>query len=105
MAEATMNETLREIRGRVDRITGLLVATRDGLVLCSATHGIEDRKPNITMGLSTLAARQALSLLQQALLRGRVPPVRNARGAHVERQAPADAEHTEDGSPSLVREE
>jgi hypothetical protein len=83
MAEATMNETLREIRGRVDRITGLLVATRDGLVLCSATHGIEDRKPNITMGLSTLAARQALSLLQQALLRGRVPPVRNARGAHV----------------------
>jgi uncharacterized protein len=157
MTEATMNKALHEIRGRVERITGLLVATRDGLVLCSATHGIEEGsvaamaaaavglatqftgqanvgapraamfegasghvcvfpvegsillvvfgEPDITMGLFSVAARQALSLLQQAILRLRVHTVRAARRAYFEQPTPADTEHTEDSSPSLVREE
>ncbi|MBP2328711.1 putative regulator of Ras-like GTPase activity (Roadblock/LC7/MglB family) [Kibdelosporangium banguiense] len=154
MNEATMNEALDEIRGRLDRVSGLLVATRDGLVLCSDTHGIEEGsvaamaaaavglatqftgqakvgapraalfegasghvcvfpvegsmllvvfgEPDITMGLFNIAARQALSLLQQAILRLRVHTVRNARRTYFEQPAPAGAE---DSSPDLVREE
>jgi uncharacterized protein len=156
-AEAALNEALGEIRGRVDRINGLLVATRDGLVLYSDTHGIEDHsvaamaaaamglatqftgqakvgapraamfegasghvgvfpvessvllvvfgEPEITMGLFNVAARQALSLLQQAILRQRVHTVRNARRAYFEQPTPADTEHTKDHSQSLVHEE
>jgi predicted regulator of Ras-like GTPase activity (Roadblock/LC7/MglB family) len=38
----TMNEALQQIRSQVDRINGLLVATRDGLVVCSDVPGVED---------------------------------------------------------------
>ena len=119
---AAMMGTLREIRGTVSRITGLLVATRDGLVLCADTKGIENDsvaamaaaaiglaaqftgqakvgepraamfegesgyvcvfpvemplllvvfgEPDMTMGLFNVAAKQALSLLQQSIGRG-----------------------------------
>ncbi len=122
---ATLTETLREIRGHVGRITGLLVATRDGLVLCADTTGIQNDsvaamsaaaiglaaqftgqakvgepraamfegesgyvcvfpvempmllvvfgEPDMTMGLFNVAAKQTLSLLQQAILRHRLP--------------------------------
>ena len=128
-AGAKVNAALREICGRVERITGLLVATRDGLVLCSATHGIEDHnvaamaaaanglatqftgqanvgpprattfegmsgqvcvfpvegsillvvfgEPDITMGLFNSAAKQALSLLRQAIFCQQVDTVRD----------------------------
>jgi uncharacterized protein len=157
LVEAALVEALGEIRGRVDRVVGLLVATRDGLVLCSATCGIEEGsvaamaaaaiglatqftgqanvgapravmfegvsghvgvfpvegsillvvfgEPDITMGLFNVAARQALSLLQQAILRLRVHTVRAARRAYFEQPVPADAEQAEDHSPGLVREE
>ncbi|MBP2329168.1 putative regulator of Ras-like GTPase activity (Roadblock/LC7/MglB family) [Kibdelosporangium banguiense] len=157
VTEATMTKALHEIRGRVERIIGLLVATRDGLVLGSATRGIEEGsvaamaaaavglaaqftgqanlgapraamfegasghvcvfpvegsvllvvfgEPDITTGLFNIAARQALSLLQQAILRLRVRTVRAVRRAYFEQPAPADAEHTEDLSPGLVSEE
>ncbi|RSM63875.1 dynein regulation protein LC7 [Kibdelosporangium aridum] len=157
MAEAAMTAALGEIRGRVERVTGLLVATRDGLVLYSDTHGVEDHsvaamaaaaiglatqftgqakvgapraamfegasgyvgvfpvegsfllvvfgEPEITMGLFTVAARQALSLLQQVILRLRVHTVRAVRRAYFEQPAPADAAHAQDHSPGLVREE
>ena len=142
MAEAAINAALEEIRGRVDRVSGLLVATRDGLVLCSDTQDIEEGsvaamaaaaiglatqftrqakvgapraamfegssghvgvfpvegsilvvfgEPDITMGLFNVAARQALSLLQQAILRHRVHTVRAVRRAYFEQPAPADA--------------
>jgi uncharacterized protein len=41
---ATASEALLEIRDRIDRfnVSGLLVASRDGLVLCSDTQDIED---------------------------------------------------------------
>lgn len=116
---AEMAATLEEIRGRVDQVTGLLMATADGLVLGSATDDVEDDsiaamsaaaiglatqftrlaevgapraamfegvsghvcvfpvedatllvvfgEPDITTGLFTVAAKQALSLVQQAL--------------------------------------
>ncbi|MGW5722494.1 roadblock/LC7 domain-containing protein [Amycolatopsis sp. NPDC003865] len=111
-------EALRRIRGQVDQVAGLLVATYDGLVLANDNDGIEPDsvaamsaaavglatqfaaqakigesrsamfegssgyvcvfpvesslllvvfgEPDITMGLFTLAAKQALSLLRQA---------------------------------------
>lgn len=120
---AAITETLAEIRARVSRVTGLLVATRDGLVLCADTKGIENDsvaamaaaaiglaaqftgqakvgepraamfegavgyvcvfpvemplllvvfgEPDMTMGLFNVAAKQALSLLQQAIGRHR----------------------------------
>ncbi|MBP2329101.1 putative regulator of Ras-like GTPase activity (Roadblock/LC7/MglB family) [Kibdelosporangium banguiense] len=157
LAEAAVTEALGDIRGRVDRVIGLLVATRDGLVLGSATHGIEEGsvaamaaaavglaaqftgqanlgapraamfegasgyvavfpvegsillvvfgEPDITMGLFNVVARQALSLLQQAILRLRVHTVRAVRRAYFEQPAPADAEHANEHDPSLVREE
>ncbi|REH26427.1 hypothetical protein BCF44_13347 [Kutzneria buriramensis] len=39
-----MTEALHEIHGRIDArtINGVLVSTRDGLVLCGVTRGIED---------------------------------------------------------------
>ncbi|HKS44945.1 MAG TPA: roadblock/LC7 domain-containing protein [Amycolatopsis sp.] len=37
-----MNRTLRKIRDQLGPVNGLLVATRDGLVLSSDTEGIED---------------------------------------------------------------
>ncbi|HEX6345296.1 roadblock/LC7 domain-containing protein [Umezawaea sp.] len=36
-----MGATLRTIRGQVDRVTGLLVATQDGLVLAEDTRDVE----------------------------------------------------------------
>ena len=52
---ATMTEALQEIHGRIDAITinGVLVATRDGLVLCGITRGIEDD------GVAAMAAAAA----------------------------------------------
>jgi uncharacterized protein len=129
-----MNATLQKIRGQVDRITGLLVATQDGLVLSSDTRDVEDEsvaamsaaavglavqftaqagvgeprtamfegtsgyvcvfpvesslllvvfgERDITMGLFNIAAKQALSLLQHAVLRQRVHTVRANRRAY-----------------------
>jgi uncharacterized protein len=126
-----MKQTLHEVRGTVDRITGLLVATRDGLVMCADTSGVEDDavaamsaaamglaaqftgqakvgepkaamfegavgfvcvfpveatlllvvfgERDTTMGLFNVAAKQALSLVQQALVRQRVQDVRRTR--------------------------
>jgi predicted regulator of Ras-like GTPase activity (Roadblock/LC7/MglB family) len=111
--------TLDEIRAAVERVTGLLLATRDGLILCSDTRDIEDDsvaamaaaaaglsarftaqaqvgtpratmfegetgyvclfpvdsslllvvfgERDLTMGLFNIAAKQALSQLQQSL--------------------------------------
>ncbi|SMD27264.1 Roadblock/LC7 domain-containing protein [Kibdelosporangium aridum] len=162
LAEAAMTAALGKIRGRVERVTGLLVATPDGLVLYSDTRGIEEGsvedhsvaamaaaaiglatqftgqakvgapraamfegvsgyvgvfpvegsfllvvfgEPDITMGLFTVAARQALSLFQQAILRLRVHTVRAVRRAYFEQPASTDAGHVQDHSPGLVREE
>jgi predicted regulator of Ras-like GTPase activity (Roadblock/LC7/MglB family) len=129
----TLTRSLREIHGVVDRISGLLVATRDGLVISGDTRGIENDsvaamaaaaigltaqftnqakvgepraamfegvsgyvcvfpveetillvvfgEPDITMGLFNIAAKQALSLLQQAILRNRVHSFRATRRA------------------------
>ncbi|SMD27309.1 roadblock/LC7 domain-containing protein [Kibdelosporangium aridum] len=117
----TNEKLLQQIHEQVDRvnITGLLVASRDGLVLCSDTRGVEDDgvaamaaaaiglsaqfvgqaelgdpraavfegslghigafpvdknvllvvigRRNSNMGLFTVAARQALALIQQAI--------------------------------------
>lgn len=51
----TMTEALREIHGRIDSITinGVLVATRDGLVLCSATRAVQND------GVAAMAAAAA----------------------------------------------
>ena len=51
----TMTEALREIHGRIDSITinGVLVATRDGLVLCAVTRDIEND------GVAAMAAAAA----------------------------------------------
>ncbi|MFD4643511.1 roadblock/LC7 domain-containing protein [Lentzea sp. NPDC058436] len=50
-----MTEALREIYGAIDRISinGVLVATRDGLVLCGVTRDIEDD------GVAAMAAASA----------------------------------------------
>jgi predicted regulator of Ras-like GTPase activity (Roadblock/LC7/MglB family) len=123
-AEA-MQAELAAIRAHVDRVSGLLIATRDGLVLCGDTSGVENDsvaamaaaavglatqftaqarvgepraamfegvvgyvcvfpvesplllvvfgERDLTMGLFTIAAKQALALVQQALLRQREP--------------------------------
>lgn len=133
---ADMVETLRTIRGQVDRVTGLLVATQDGLVLAADTRGVENEavaamsaaaiglaaqftaqagvgeprtamfeggsgyvcvfpveaslllvvfgERDITMGLFTVAAKQVLSLVQQAVLRRRVQTVRANRRTYFE---------------------
>jgi predicted regulator of Ras-like GTPase activity (Roadblock/LC7/MglB family) len=51
----TMTEALHEIYDRIDGLTvnGVLVATRDGLVLCGVTRGIEDD------GVAAMAAAAA----------------------------------------------
>jgi len=129
-----MNATLQKIKNQVDRVTGLLVATQDGLVLSSDTRDVENEsvaamsaaaiglaaqftaqagvgeprtamfegtsgyvcvfpvesslllvvfgERDITMGLFTIAAKQALSLLQHAVLRQRVHTVRANRRAY-----------------------
>jgi predicted regulator of Ras-like GTPase activity (Roadblock/LC7/MglB family) len=134
-----MVSALRTIRGQVDRVTGLLVATQDGLVLASDTRDIEDEsvaamsaaavglaaqftaqagigeprtamfegssgyvcvfpveaslllvvfgERDITMGLFNIAAKQALSLLQHAVLRQRVHTVRTSRRTYFEDDA------------------
>jgi predicted regulator of Ras-like GTPase activity (Roadblock/LC7/MglB family) len=134
-----LSQSLREIHGGVDRISGLLVATRDGMVLSSDTRGIEADsvaamaaaamgltsqftaqakvgepraamfegasgyvcvfpvedtillvvfgEPDITMGLFNIAAKQALSLLHQAILRNRVHSFRNTRRTYFEEPA------------------
>jgi predicted regulator of Ras-like GTPase activity (Roadblock/LC7/MglB family) len=131
-----MVETLRTIRGQVDRVTGLLVATQDGLVLAADTRGVENEsvaamsaaavglavqftaqagvgeprtamfeggsgyvcvfpveaslllvvfgERDITMGLFNVAAKQVLSLVQQAILRQRVQTVRATRRTYFE---------------------
>jgi uncharacterized protein len=128
--------SLKEIHAAVGRISGLLVATRDGLVLASDTRGIADDsvaamaaaavglatqftgqagvgqpkaamfegesgyacvfpvedsillvvfgEPEITMGLFNIAAKQALSLLHQAILRNRVHSFRATRRTYFE---------------------
>ena len=50
-----MTEALREIHGAIDSIAinGVLIATRDGLVLCGVTRGIEDD------GVAAMAAAAA----------------------------------------------
>ncbi|MCP2242104.1 hypothetical protein LX86_000825 [Lentzea aerocolonigenes] len=117
----TVTEALQEIHGHIDPVTinGVLAATRDGLVLCALTRGIENEsvaamaaaaaglaaqfiarakvgdprvvffegdsgqvgvfsvdadtllvvfsKPNTTMGMFNVAAKQALALLQEAI--------------------------------------
>ncbi|WP_245886705.1 roadblock/LC7 domain-containing protein [Umezawaea tangerina] len=127
-------ETLRAIRHQIDRVTGLLVATRDGLVLSSDTEGVAAEsvaamaaatiglaaqftsqanvgqprtavfegdsgyvcvfpvesslllvvfgEKGITHGLFNIAARQALSLIQHAVLRQRVQKVRANRRSY-----------------------
>ena len=51
----TMTEALREIQDDIDSIAinGVLVATRDGLVLCSATRAVQDD------GVAAMAAASA----------------------------------------------
>ena len=51
----TMSEALREIQDSIDSIAinGVLVATRDGLVLCSATRAVQDD------GVAAMAAAAA----------------------------------------------
>ncbi len=133
---AAILETLKGIRGLVDRITGLLVATHDGLAVCGDFGGIDNDSvaalcaaavglagqftkqaqvgepqaamfegesgyvcvfpvesplllvvfgaPDTTMGLFTVAAKQALALLRQDVVRQRVRSVRNTRRAYFE---------------------
>ncbi len=135
-----MKATLQKIRSQVDRVTGLLVATQDGLVLSSDTREVENEsvaamsaaaiglavqftaqagigeprtamfegssgfvcvfpveaslllvvfgERDITMGLFNIAAKQALSLLQHAVLRQRVHTVRANRRAYFEDEQP-----------------
>jgi hypothetical protein len=139
-----MKRTLQDVRGTVDRITGLLVATRDGLVVCADTNGVENDavaamsaaasglanqftsqakvgeprasmfegesgfvgvfpieaplllvvfgERDTTMGLFNVAARQALSLVQQAIVRQRVQGVRRTRREFFEDDAEASGE-------------
>lgn len=120
---AKIATTLEDIRVRVEQVSGLLVATADGLVLGSATRDVEDEsiaamsaaamglatqftrlaevgapraamfegvsghvcvfpvedstllvvfgEPDITTGLFTIAAKQALSLLQNTIRQAR----------------------------------
>ncbi|GGN08033.1 dynein regulation protein LC7 [Lentzea pudingi] len=51
----TMTEALREIHDDIDSVSinGVLVATRDGLVLCGVTRGVEDD------GVAAMAAAAA----------------------------------------------
>jgi uncharacterized protein len=131
---AAVQDELKSIRSTVDHVYGLLLATRDGLVLAGDTHDVENDsvaamsaasmglaaqftaqarvgepkaamfegengyvcvfpvetplllvvfgEPDMTMGLFNIAAKQALSLLQQALVRQRVHNARAARRAH-----------------------
>jgi predicted regulator of Ras-like GTPase activity (Roadblock/LC7/MglB family) len=131
---AAMQEELTSILANVDRVHGLLLATRDGLVLAGDTHDVENDsvaamaaasvglagqftaqarvgepkaamfegengyvcvfpveaplllvvfgEPDLTMGLFNIAAKQALALLQQALVRQRLQSVRAARRAY-----------------------
>ena len=125
--EEAMREELKTIRKHVARLPGLLLATRDGLVLAGDTSDVENDsvaamaaasvglaaqftaqarvgepkaamfegengyvcvfpvetplllvvfgEPDMTMGLFNVAAKQALSLLQQALVRQRMHSV------------------------------
>lgn len=134
-----MREELAAIRENVDRVNGLLLATRDGLVLAAATGSVENDavaamaaaavglavqftgqarvgepraamfegavgfvcvfpvepplllvvfgEQDMTMGLFNIAAKQALSLLQQALVRQRVQSVRANRRTYWEQPA------------------
>jgi predicted regulator of Ras-like GTPase activity (Roadblock/LC7/MglB family) len=151
-AEAVQAE-LKSIRANVDHVYGLLLATRDGLVLAGDTHNVENDsvaamaaaavglgaqftaqakvgepkaamfegehgyvcvfpvetplllvvfgEPDMTMGLFNIAARQALSLLQQALVRQRVHNARAARRAHFDQGA--DGAGADEDQPSPVR--
>ncbi|WP_330274767.1 roadblock/LC7 domain-containing protein [Lentzea sp. NBC_00516] len=60
-----MTEALEEVHGRIDSvaINGVLVATRDGLVLCGVTRGIEDdgvaAMASAAAGLATQFTSQA----------------------------------------------
>ena len=58
-----MKETLRAIRAQVDRVTGLLVATQDGLVLSEDTRDIESESvaamSAAAIGLATQFTAQA----------------------------------------------
>jgi uncharacterized protein len=127
---------LETIHSSVQRVSGLLVASRDGLVLAADTHDVEDDsvaamaaaavglaaqftgqarvgepraamfegavgyvcvfpieaplllvvfgEPDLTMGLFNVAAKQALALLQQALVRQRVNNARATRRTYFE---------------------
>jgi predicted regulator of Ras-like GTPase activity (Roadblock/LC7/MglB family) len=59
-----MGHELRVIRGRVDRINGLLLASRDGLVLCGETRGTHEESvaamAAATIGLAGKFTEQAM---------------------------------------------
>jgi predicted regulator of Ras-like GTPase activity (Roadblock/LC7/MglB family) len=141
---AAVQDELKSIRANVDHVYGLLLATRDGLVLAGDTHDVENDsvaamaaasmglaaqftaqarvgepkaamfegengyvcvfpvetplllvvfgEPDMTMGLFNIAAKQALSLLQQALVRQRVHNARAARRTHFDTSENAGAD-------------
>lgn len=59
-----MGDELRVIRGRVDRINGLLLASRDGLALCGETRGAHEESvaamAAATIGLAGKFTDQAM---------------------------------------------
>jgi predicted regulator of Ras-like GTPase activity (Roadblock/LC7/MglB family) len=65
----TMAEALDEIHGRIDArtVNGVLVATRDGLVLCGVTRGIED---DGVAAMAAAAAGLAAQFTEQARVGG-----------------------------------
>ena len=58
-----MSQTLRTIRSQVDRVTGLLVATQDGLVLASDTRDVENES---VAAMSAAAVGLAVQFTAQA---------------------------------------